>query len=291
MKQRALSTTGFEHDRPYMKLDIWEPCEIEKKWGHDPATYPNQDLIQHYPTVQFGGVVECDPAAGSATQGELGNPVVTGVKYNVTEKGANAASSTSAQAHGNTGINTVGTLAAKDALVAEKGKYPTPAELIDAGAAGTPNQTAGTAKPGVEDIVAPAKAGSAAHGQSGKTTGTVEDAIAANPEGYGSAKPTTPAEPVKPAEPANPVTPETPAEPVEPVEPTKPTEPTDEVECPAGKTFNGTTCEADKIEEAAAGAVEALLAGAVEKTALASAEDLAKEAAALEEALAAKPAK
>lgn len=288
MKQRAPSTTGFEHDRPYMKLDIWEPCEIEKKWGHDPATYPNQDLIQHYPTVQFGGVVECDPAAGSATQGELGNPAVTGVKYNVTEKGAEAASSTSAQAHGNTGINNVGTLSAKDALVAENGTYPTPADLINAGAAGTPNQTAGTAKPGVTDITAPAKAGSAAHGQSGKTTGTVEDAIAANPEGYGSAKPTTPVNPTEPTKPAEPVTPEKPAQPVEPA---KPTEPTEGTECPAGKTFNGTTCEADKIEEAAAGAVEALLAGAtgaVDKTALASAEDLAKEAAALEEALAAK---
>lgn len=285
MKQRAPSTTGFEHDRPYMKLDIWEPCEIEKKWGHDPATYPNQDLIQHYPTVQFGGVVECDPAAGSATQGELGNPVVTGVKYNVTEKGAEAASSTSAQAHGNTGINTVGTLAAKDTLVAENGTYPTPAELIDAGAAGTPNQTAGTAKPGVTDIQAPAKAGSAAHGQSGKTTGTVEDAIAANPEGYGSAKPTQPTQPSTPSTPAQPTEPTTSVETVE--ETANPAEPTKEVECPAGKTFNGTTCEADKIEEAAAGAVEALLAGAVDKTALASAEDLAKEAAALEEALAA----
>lgn len=286
MKQRAPSTTGFEHDRPYMKLDIWEPCEIEKKWGHDPATYPNQDLIQHYPTVQFGGVVECDPAAGSATQGELGNPVVTGVKYNVTEKGANAASSTSAQAHGNTGINTVGTLAAKDALVSENGTYPTPAELIDAGAAGTPNQTAGTAKPGVEDITAPAKNGSAAHGQSGTTTGTVEDAIAANPPGYGETKPTTPVTPAEPAEPENPVTPVTPETPAEPVNPVEPAQP-EEVECPVGQTFNGTTCEADKIEEAAAGAVEALLAGNVDKTAVASAEDLAKEAAALEEALAA----
>lgn len=283
MKQRAPSTTGFEHDRPYMKLDIWEPCEIEKKWGHDPATYPNQDLIQHYPTVQFGGVVECDPAAGSATEGELGNPAVTGVEYNVTEKGANAASSTSAQAHGNTGINTVGTLAAKDALVAENGTYPAPADLINAGAAGTPNQTAGTAKPGVADITAPAKAGSAAHGQSGKTTGTVEDAIAANPEGYGSAKPTTPAQPEKPTTPAEG---EKPAEQAQPEKPVEPTEPTEGTECPAGQTFNGTTCEADKIEEAAANAVESLLAGAVDKTALASAEDLAKEAAALEEALA-----
>lgn len=53
MKERPLSPTGFEHDRPYMKLDIWEPGEIEKKWGHDPATYPNQDLLPHYATVQF----------------------------------------------------------------------------------------------------------------------------------------------------------------------------------------------------------------------------------------------
>lgn len=285
MKERAPSTTGFEHDRPYMKLDIWEPCEIEKKWGHDPATYPNQDLIQHYPTVQFGGVVECDPSAGSAPSGELGNPAVTGVKYNVTEKGANAASSTSAQAHGNTGINTVGTIAAKDALVAEKGQYPAPADLIADGKAGTENQTAGTAKPGTTDIVAPAKNGSASHGQSGTPNGTAEDAIAANPEGYGNGKPTTPTETEKPEEPEVPAKPVEPTETEEPAKPAKPTE-----ECPPGQTFDGTACQADEIEKAAAEAVENLLNANVNKDAVASAEDLAKEAAAIEEALAkAKP--
>ena len=60
MKERAKSTTGFEHDRPYMKLDIWCPGEIEKKWGHDPATYPDQDLLQHYPTIQFNPSIAKD---------------------------------------------------------------------------------------------------------------------------------------------------------------------------------------------------------------------------------------
>lgn len=63
MKERAPSTTGFEHDRPYMKLDIWEPGEIENLFGHDPATYPNQDLLQHYPTIQFNPGVDTSNAA------------------------------------------------------------------------------------------------------------------------------------------------------------------------------------------------------------------------------------
>lgn len=63
MKERPLSTTGFEHDRPYMKLDIWNAGEIEKLFGHDPATYPNQDLVQHYPTVQFNPPVRSNVTA------------------------------------------------------------------------------------------------------------------------------------------------------------------------------------------------------------------------------------
>lgn len=60
MKERPQSTTGFEHDRPYMKLDIWNAGDIERLFGHDPATYPNQDLFQHYPTVQFNPPVRTD---------------------------------------------------------------------------------------------------------------------------------------------------------------------------------------------------------------------------------------
>lgn len=45
----------FTRDMAYMKLDIWEDGEIEKTFGHDPATYPNQDNPQHYPHVQFAG--------------------------------------------------------------------------------------------------------------------------------------------------------------------------------------------------------------------------------------------
>lgn len=64
MKERPIGPNGFlNSERPYMKLDIWEPCEIEKKWGHDPATYPNQDLLQHYPEIQFNPGIKCNPAA------------------------------------------------------------------------------------------------------------------------------------------------------------------------------------------------------------------------------------
>lgn len=61
MKQRKQAE--FERERPYMKDDIWEPCEIEKTFGHDPATYPNIDLKQHYAEVQFKPGVECNPVA------------------------------------------------------------------------------------------------------------------------------------------------------------------------------------------------------------------------------------
>lgn len=60
MKERPVSPTGLEHDRPYMKLDIWNPGDIERKFGHDPATYPNQDIYQHYPTTQFNPGVRVD---------------------------------------------------------------------------------------------------------------------------------------------------------------------------------------------------------------------------------------
>lgn len=52
-KDRPVSHTGLEHDRPYMKLDVWNAGGIEAKFGHDPATYPDQDTLQHYPTSQF----------------------------------------------------------------------------------------------------------------------------------------------------------------------------------------------------------------------------------------------
>lgn len=56
----------FERDLPYMKADIWAEGkaedrdskaneEIYRVFAHDPATYPNQDNAQHYPTVQFAG--------------------------------------------------------------------------------------------------------------------------------------------------------------------------------------------------------------------------------------------
>ena len=58
----------FERDLPYMKADIWAEGkaedrdskaneEIYRVFAHDPATYPNQDNAQHYPTVQFAGKV------------------------------------------------------------------------------------------------------------------------------------------------------------------------------------------------------------------------------------------
>lgn len=53
MKTRELKE--FSRDMAYMKDDIWEDGEILKTFGHDPATYPNQDNPQHYPTVQFAG--------------------------------------------------------------------------------------------------------------------------------------------------------------------------------------------------------------------------------------------
>ena len=56
----------FAHDLPYMKADIWAEGAVEAKdekanaeiyrvFGHDPATYPNQDNPQHSANVQFGG--------------------------------------------------------------------------------------------------------------------------------------------------------------------------------------------------------------------------------------------
>ena len=49
----VLPSPGLRHDLPYMKADIWVDGEIERTFGHDPATYPNQDQFQHYPTIQF----------------------------------------------------------------------------------------------------------------------------------------------------------------------------------------------------------------------------------------------
>ena len=59
----------FAHDLPYMKADIWAEGKAEEKdekaneeiyrvFGHDPATYPNQDNPQHFANVQFGGKVD-----------------------------------------------------------------------------------------------------------------------------------------------------------------------------------------------------------------------------------------
>lgn len=59
----------FAHDLPYMKADIWAEGKVEEKdekaneeiyrvFGHDPATYPNQDNPQHFANVQFGGKVD-----------------------------------------------------------------------------------------------------------------------------------------------------------------------------------------------------------------------------------------
>lgn len=59
---------AFERDLPYTKDQIWNEGKVEDRdvtanaeiyrvFGHDVATYPNQDNPQHYPTVQFAGDV------------------------------------------------------------------------------------------------------------------------------------------------------------------------------------------------------------------------------------------
>ena len=59
----------FARDLPYMKADIWAEgkaeehdesanAEIYHVFGHDVATYPNQDNPQHFANVQFAGKVD-----------------------------------------------------------------------------------------------------------------------------------------------------------------------------------------------------------------------------------------
>lgn len=59
----------FARDLPYMKADIWAEgkaeehdesanAEIYHVFGHDIATYPNQDNPQHFANVQFAGKVD-----------------------------------------------------------------------------------------------------------------------------------------------------------------------------------------------------------------------------------------
>lgn len=59
----------FARDLPYMKADIWAEGKAEERdefanaeiyhvFGHDVATYPNQDNPQHFANVQFAGKVD-----------------------------------------------------------------------------------------------------------------------------------------------------------------------------------------------------------------------------------------
>ena len=59
----------FARDLPYMKADIWAEGKAEEHdesanaeichvFGHDVATYPNQDNPQHFANVQFAGKVD-----------------------------------------------------------------------------------------------------------------------------------------------------------------------------------------------------------------------------------------
>lgn len=59
----------FARELPYMKADIWAEgkaeehdesanAEIYHVFGHDVATYPNQDNPQHFANVQFAGKVD-----------------------------------------------------------------------------------------------------------------------------------------------------------------------------------------------------------------------------------------
>lgn len=51
---------GFRHSRGHMKTQIWSPGSIERVFGHDEHTYPNQDQLQHYAEIQFNPPVVPD---------------------------------------------------------------------------------------------------------------------------------------------------------------------------------------------------------------------------------------
>ena len=275
MKERPIGPNGFlNSERPYMKLDIWEPCEIEKKWGHDPATYPNQDLLQHYPEIQFNPGVKCNPAALDSNLNVITVPNQKGAHtvrpgfQNVPVElvnGKNAlptiTSTSNVEGVAHSVANTVPMVDEVEdkhgdpktkAYTVRPGFQNTPVELVDPEAK-LPVSTITSNEVGIahaEVSGVPTREGTKALGGSGD---------ADEPE-----TPVVP-EPVDPCEPK-------PADPCEPKEPC--------VE------FDGTICEADKVEEAVEAAVDGMLKGPANVDEAKSAEELAKEAAALEEAIA-----
>lgn len=260
MKERAPSPTGFEHDRPYMKLDIWEPGEIEKKWGHDPATYPNQDLLQHYPTIQFNpGVDTSNPAAIDSNLNVHVMPHQPAVQtsrpgFQNVPSGLHSYESTLKVAKDTSNPEGI--------QHAEANKLPT-ADTTDNKLA-DPATKGVTARPGFQNVAVdvidgPTKLAVAKNTSSPEGIQHAEDNQIPLVDGYaeiGGSKP-------------------------QPVEP--PTQGGDKLPAGCGDGFDGTTCEADEIEDAAAQAVDDLLKETSEKQK--TTEELAREAAALEEAL------
>ena len=272
MKERPIGPNGFlNSERPYMKLDIWEPCEIEKKWGHDPATYPNQDLLQHYPEIQFNPGVKCNPAALDSNLNIITVPNQKGAHtvrpgfQNVPVELVNAknalptiTSTSNVEGVAHSVANTVPMVdeiedkhgdPATKAYTVRPGFQNTPVELVDPEAK-LPVSTITSNEVGIAHAEAngvPTREGTKAIG--------------------GSGTPANPEVPVKPK----------PVDPCKPANPCKPKEPCVE--------FGGTICEADKVEEAVEAAVDCLM-GVPATDDTKTAEELAKEAATLEEAIA-----
>ena len=291
MKERPIGPNGFlNSERPYMKLDIWEPCEIEKKWGHDPATYPSQDLLQHYPEIQFNPGVKCNPAALDSNLNVITVPNQKGAHtvrpgfQNVPVELVNAknalptiTSTSNVEGVAHSVANTVPMVdeiedrhgdPATKAYTVRPGFQNTPVELVDPEAK-LPVSTITSNEVGI----AHAEVNGVPTREGTKAIGGSETPVQPTPETPVQPTPGTPVQPT----PGTPATPANPQEPcVEPETPAKPQEP-----C---VKFDGTICEADKVEEAVEAAVDCLM-GVPATDDTKTAEELAKEAAALEEAI------